>query len=398
MGSKMSIGSKKKQTDFALHRRALNCIAQGSLTNSKSPDCFVKGVYPTHLKRGEGCHVWDVQNRKYIDFITALGTNLLGYGNETILSHVVAFALRNGNLLSLGTEQEVKTAEKLKEIFPFVDAWKFLKTGNEACLAAIQIAKAKTGRTRVLGEDYHGWFTKECFEPLDFFHIQDAAAVIIEPVVTDLSPERITWLQKLRDECTKHRTLLIFDEVVTGFRFPKFSVANYTGINPDLICLGKAMSNGYSLSAVGGKFEIMNGDYFVSSTFAGSLDALVACEQVITLMQKDTRYRIEELWNAGQKFIDDFNKIDPEHIKIEGYPTRGIFKGDDEFKAKFFQEACYAGILLGPSFFFNFPMMQECYGIMGTFRDIIYKINKGDVQLAGEMPKSATAQKLREKS
>lgn len=134
-------------TDFRWHRRAQDCIAQGALTNSKRPQCHVMGVYPTHLQKGQGCYVWDMQGRKYMDFITGLGTNLLGYGNARVNS-AIAGQLNNGACLSLGTHHEIEAAEKVKEFFPFLDSIKFLKTGNEATLAALRIARAYKQKLR----------------------------------------------------------------------------------------------------------------------------------------------------------------------------------------------------------------------------------------------------------
>jgi glutamate-1-semialdehyde aminotransferase len=413
----MSGASKKlrKQTDYTLHKRAQSCIAQGYLTNSKRPESLVMGVYPTHLRGGLGCHVWDYEDKKYIDFMTGLGTNLLGYANETINTAVVG-ALRQGNLLSLGTENEILAAEKLKEVIPFVDCFKFLKTGTEACAAAVRIARAHTKREWVLSEGYHGWsdgfisltpphagvshrdnLKYSNLKEVSFDFFDRVAAVIVEPIITDTSKERIAYLTKLREECTKHGALLIFDEVITGLRFPRFSASSYFGITPDLICLGKAIANGFPLAAVGGKYHVMNTkdpEYFVSSSYAGCSDALVACTKVIELLQKS--FRLDELWEEGGKFISEFNSIWPEKLAIEGYPTRGVFKGDNLVKALFFQEACYAGIIFCPSFFFNFPLMKEASSVLSTSRDIMYRIKSGAVKLEGQVPTSPFAQKVRE--
>ncbi len=398
----------KALTDFGLHRRAQKCIAQSYLTNSKRPESLIKGVYPTHLRKGQGCYVWDYSNKKYIDFITGLGTNLLGYANETINAAVIR-ALSDGNLYSLGCEQEIATAEKLKELFQFVDCFKFLKSGSEACAAAVRIARAATGRGWILSEGYHGWADdfvsltspatgvypqQRMIDRLDMREIDDTvAAVIVEPIITDMTPGRIKWLRELREACTKSGVLLIFDEIITGFRFPKFSVAAYLGVTPDLICLGKAMANGFPLAAVGGKFDVMNQDYFVSSTYAGCIDALVACKKVCEMLQKT--HSLGDLWAKGTDFMNQFNSIWPEKIWIEGYPTRGIFKGDTDVRNLFMQEACFAGFLFGPSPWFNFPLSKE-FGIIDSLRDIIFKIKKGEAELIGEAPQSPFAQKVRE--
>lgn len=405
----------KQSTDFRWHRRALDCIAQGALTNSKRPECHVKGVYPTHLQKGQGCYVWDMQGRKYMDFITGLGTNLLGYG-ETRVNGAIAGQLQHGACLSLGTHHEIEAAEMIKGMFPFVDAVKFLKTGTEACAAAARIARAKTGRDMILSDGYHGWSD-------DFVSLTDpavgvprkdpyqraikrlsdesatghrVAAVIVEPVITDWSDDRRKYLTELRDECTKLGTILIFDEVITGFRFPRYGVTNYWGITPDIICLGKAVANGMPLAVVGGKYDVMNCDeYFVSSSYAGETLSLVAAKETMSLLQK--KYDLDGLWAKGQKWLDEFNSIAPDVVKIEGYPTRGVFKGDPLAKALFFQEACLAGILFGPSWFFNFPLSEDAFDIMGSLKEILGKIRRGEVKLKGEPPRSPFAEKVRAK-
>ena len=399
---------------FYWHRRAQDSIAQGALTNSKRVESHVKGVYPTHLFRGHGCQVWDHAGKRYIDFICGLGASILGYANERV-NQAIAGQLGQGASLSLGTHHEIECAEKVKELFPFVDAVKFLKTGSEACSAAIRIARAATGRDLVLSEGYHGWsdefvrltppatgiprLEKAIAKLEGLWQVgRDVAAVIVEPVITDWSDDRRAYLQKLRETCTEHGVMLIFDEVLTGFRWPRFSVANYWSINPDLIVLGKAIANGMPLAAVGGKYAVMNTEpqYFVSSTYAGETLSLVAAKKTMELLQ--TKYDLSALWERGQQFLDSFNALWPEVIRIEGYPSRGSFKGEPAIRTLFFQEACLAGILFGPSFFFNFSHIDELAGVIDACRDILGRIRRGDVRLKGEPPKPAYAETVRARS
>jgi glutamate-1-semialdehyde 2,1-aminomutase len=398
---------------FAFHRRAQQCIAQTYLTNSKRPESHVKGVFPSHVARGQGAFLFDHRGNRYLDFICGLGTNLLGYGNDTV-SQAISSQLRGGYSHSFATHHELDVAEKLKEMFPFADAWKLLKSGSEACSAAIRIARAKTGRDLVLSESFHGWhdefvsltapalgvpkgpgFPKAILK-LDqdqkiWSHV---AAVIIEPVVTDWSDDRRKWLQELRQTCTKNGVILVFDEVITGFRFPKHSVSSFWGIEPDLIVLGKAIANGMPLAAVGGKYAVMNcGEYFVSSTYAGEVLSLAAAKATMTLLQ--TKYEIADLWKKGEKFLAEFNAICPDKVRIEGYPTRGVFAGDPLARALFFQEACRAGMLFGPSFFFNFDLALEVKDAMVVLKSILGRVARGEVKLEGELPKSPFAQNVR---
>jgi 4-aminobutyrate aminotransferase-like enzyme len=227
--------------------------------------------------------------------------------------------------------------------------------------------------------------------------IKKAAAVIIEPVVLDYSQERREWLKALREECTKHGTVLIYDEIITGFRFPGYAVAKATGIFPDMILLGKALGGGLPLSAIGGRKEIMNcGEYFVSGTFFGETVSLAACRALIDVVHKDgSKFNMTDLWSAGDHFIYKFNELHPD-LKIVGYPTRGAFQGDPMVKALLWQEACRAGILFGPSWFFNFPLMEYTDTVIPICRDIFNRIKTGSVRLDGKMPQATFAQKQRE--
>jgi glutamate-1-semialdehyde 2,1-aminomutase len=416
------VGGRSIDSDvFSLHRRAQQCIAQGYLTNSKRPESHVKGVYPSHVSYGRGCYLWDHRGGRYLDFICGLGTNLLGYGNE-IVSQAIASQLRGGYSHSFATHHELDAAETLKAVFPFTEAWKFLKSGSEACSAAIRIARAATGRKWVLSEGYHGHHdpfvsltapalgvplsgegpNNLCMASLNGLmkvEDQDVAAVIIEPVITDWSDARRKWLQDLRERCTKHGALLIFDEVITGFRFPKFSVSSFWGIEPDLIVIGKALANGMPLAAVGGKYAVMNGaEYFVSSTYAGEVLSLAAAKATMALLLQGTRYDLVELWKKGQRFLDEFNAVCPEKVRIEGYPTRGAFTGDPLCRALFFQEACKAGLLFGPSWFFNWDLAAEVKDAMGVIKSIFGRVDRGEVKLEGEVPQSPFAQRVREAS
>lgn len=396
--------------NWELHRRAQDCIAQSYLTNSKRPESLVKGVFPTHVSRGLGCFLWDHQGKKYLDMICGLGTSLLGYAHPRV-NAAIAAQLEKGASHSLATHVEIEAAEKLKELFTFVDAVKWTKTGSDACSAAIKIARAKTGRSLVLSEGYHG--THDSFVGLTPPAVgvptnlamamlssyqgpwDEVAAVIVEPFITDTSADRVDWLRDLRTICTKHGAVLIFDEIITGFRVPKWSVAAYIGVTPDLICLGKAIANGMPLAAVGGKYDIMNcGEYFWSSTYAGETLSLVAAKEVMRLLQ--TTYDVDWLWGNGHRFLDEFNGLWPEKLSIAGYPSRGAFQGDVLTKALFWQECCRAGILMGPSWWLNFPAIDETRNAMDAIRAIVGRLRRGDVQLVGELPKSPFAQKMRE--
>jgi acetylornithine/succinyldiaminopimelate/putrescine aminotransferase len=150
------------------------------------------------------------------------------------------------------------------------------------------------------------------------------------------------------------------------------------------------------LAAVGGSAKIMNNpDYFVSSTYAGETLSLAAALATMTLLQKT--YDVNRLWERGDQFITKFNCIHPnQKVRIKGYATRGVFEGDAIAKAKFWQEACIAGILFGPSFFFSFAHLDIADWVLNTCRDIMIRLETGEIELLGELPSAPYAQKTRE--
>lgn len=390
--------------------RADYAIAHGALTNSKRPSCFVEGVYPTHLTHGQGAFVWDTDKKKYIDFICGLGSSILGYADAGVTKAVAEYAAK-GPTLPLSSTLEVEVAEQVKAVFPFIDKLRFLKTGSDACSAAIKIARAYTGRDLVLSANYHGWSDdfvsltppalgvpkRDFVRSLDE-NIDNAAAVIVEPIVTTDDDARRQYLTDLRYRCDKTRTVLIFDEVITGFRVPLNSVTKYYGVTPDLICLGKAIANGFPLSVVGGRRDLMDcGEYFISSTFSGEMCSLAAAKE--TIRQLTTKRDLRLLWEKGKQFQASFNSIWSDGVWIEGYPTRGVFRAKDELtKALFFQECCLAGILVGSSFFFNYAHCEEVVyaTALQLFRDIVLRIKTGGIELKGSMPRSPFAQQMRD--
>ncbi len=391
--------------------RAQDCIAQGALTNSKHPQSHVFGVYPTHATKGNGAYLYDTLGNRYVDYICGLGVNLFGY-NFPPITEAVAKAAALGFSHSLPTVYEVLAAEALKEIFVFVDKWKFLKSGTEACNAAIKIARANTGRDLVLSDHYHGWGDdfisltepgtgvprREFIRKLNSSggDLSLCAAIIIEPVIDEWNDERIRYLHDLRERCTRSGTLLIFDEIITGLRFKGGSVSAASGVTPDLIIIGKTMAQGMPLAAVGGKKAVMDGDYFVSTTYAGEICSLSACLATLQTIQKNPYYRIDRLWEYGERFIAKFNKIAAPHVSLRAYPTRGVFVAEPLAKALLFQEAAKAGILLCNSWFYNFALIEQDDFFFNFLSDFKRRMDLGDIVLEGEMPKSPFAQRMRD--
>jgi glutamate-1-semialdehyde aminotransferase len=397
-----------KYENVAMQIRAHECIAQNALTNSKRAECFIKGVYPTHIKSAYKCYFRDLDGRRYIDYVCALGTNLFGYGNYKI-SAAVCDVLSEGAVYSLASDIEVFFAEEIKGKFPFIDKIKILKEGSAGCAAAIKIARAYTKRDYVLSEGYHGWHdafvqitppaygvvrdgrVQEYSDKIDECFLKVCAAVIVEPVLLDASEARQKWLQELRAKCDRHGCLLIFDETITALRFPGYSVAKHWNIIPDIWVGGKALGGGLPISVVGGKREVMDCDYFVSSTWGGDRVAIAAARKALELSTGD--YNPDHLWANGQEFLNRFNALDPD-IKIEGYPTRGRFPRNLK-TILFMQDMVESGVLFGPSWFYNRDLHLEIDNVISLAKSSIKKINSGKVKLKGPAPESPFSNRSR---
>lgn len=393
-----------------LNHRAERSIAHGALTNSKRPATHVRGVYPTHIRHGHGCIANDVDGNRYIDLICGLGTNLFGYGNPKITDAVTKAMQSGGSVFSLGSDLEVEVAEQLKGTFPFLERLRFLKTGSEGCTAAVRIARAFTNRDVIGTEGYHGWhdeFTSitppangipetaedNIIDLRDLTWNRNTAAVIVEPVITDYSNARQVYLQELRETCDKAGVLLIFDETITAYRFPGFCVARHWNIVPDLWIGGKAIAGGLPLSVVGGRADVMESDYFVSSTWAGDRLALAAAGAACNLVHG--AFKPEDLWLYGQEFMEKFNAVSPA-IQAIGYPTRGVWKfSTDLHKTLWFQEMCKAGVLVGPSWFYNKFIHNEQKNIISIHKGISRKIQEGKCRVEGHPPESPFAERIR---
>jgi glutamate-1-semialdehyde aminotransferase len=380
-------------------------IAQGALTNSKHPDRFSEFV-PSHVKGGYGEYLYDGENNRWLDFVCGLGACHFGYGHEKIVREIVKYICQ-GSCHSLPTEWEVFATEKLQEVFNFVESVKWVNDGSSACTAAIEIARAHTGRDWILTEGYHGWHPEHinpvawkkhpnrfCIEKLDMWARpwDDVAAVIIEPVMTVCDEERISFLKDLREKCTKTGTLLIYDEVITGLRYPKFGVCNHFGVKPDILLLGKSIGNGEKIGAVCGKKEWMNGEYFVSGTYHGHIPSLVAAHTCLHLAKHDQEFDLVHLNNESLRFVEAINDMAKDIFSVEAWGCRGAFKGDYHL---FHQEMAKAKVLFGPSLFFNFANIKHIDDILDLSYKIIERIKAGSVTFVGKVPTPALASKAR---
>ncbi|MHB1392783.1 MAG: aspartate aminotransferase family protein [Clostridia bacterium] len=375
--------------------RAVNTILSGTQLYSKGPETHIKGVSPIYLEKGKNAHVWDVDGNEYIDYDMGLGPILLGYCYEPVDNAVIE-QLKYGMGFSLVSPKEVEYAELCVENIPCAEKVRFLKTGSSATEAAIRIARAYTGKKHIVRGEYHGWHEwtvagegvrqggilpelksyihkfeyNEFDELLKYFeeYKGDIAAVIIEPVIVE-EPKN-GFLKNILELCHANNVLLIFDEVVTGFRFSIGGAQKYFGITPDLATFGKAAANGMPLSIVAGKAKIMDAvdkKVFISTTFGGETLSLSAGIAVINELK--TKNVTEKLWSLGTKLREETNRMAERigvNIKLNGYSPRMMFdyrdnkgKQDWKYNSLFMQECVKRGVLLGWSIFPCFTHTNE---------------------------------------
>jgi glutamate-1-semialdehyde aminotransferase len=368
------MNSSLKSEDW---QQTCKVIPNGVQTLSKMPSKHVDGVYPHYLERGLGARVYGTDGNDWVDYPCALGAVLLGY-NYPPVSEAIKRQVDKGLIFSLPNKLETQLAEKICELIPSAEMCRFLKTGSEATSAAVRMARAYTGRSHVICCGYHGWHdwynattpkrkgvvgtscTQAKYNNLASFqgvfnlHSGNVAAVIIEPYV--LEEPKDGFLEKLREMCDKYGALLIFDEVVTGFRTKGFSAQKMFGVTPDLTCLGKAMANGMPISVVCGRREVMvelEGDCFVSSTFGGELASIAAALATIGVLEREPV--IDSIWDYGQRLKVEFNRLWIGNAECIGYPPRTFFNFPTEaHKSLFWQECLKQGVLFGYAQFINY--------------------------------------------
>ena len=303
--------------------RAMAVLPNGASTGSKRVEALygdADAVGPTHFAQAVGCRVTDVDGNEYLDCTMALGSVALGYAEPNVTRAVVD-AIAAGHVAALSNYREVDVAERLCGVIPCADRVQFLKTGAEAMAACVRLARTYTARDMVIGSGYFGWLdwsaddtagvpdaTKQLFRRVPFDDVpaleaavRDAgaslAAIVIEPVVERLPSKE--WITRARELATSSGAVLVFDEVKTGFRLRTGGYQQYADVVPDLAAFGKAMANGYPLSAVVGDRDIMDAAKrtWISSTLAGEAASLAAATAV--LAWHDAADICDSLWTIG---------------------------------------------------------------------------------------------------
>lgn len=361
--------------------RAERSIPLGTQTFSKSKTQFPFGASPFYVSHGKGSKLWDVDCNEYIDFANSLAAITLGYSDDDI-NKAVKDQLEKGTIFSLPTELEIELSEKICEIIPCAEMVRFGKNGSDATSGAIRVSRAFTGREHVAVCGYHGWqdwyigstqrnlgvpestrnlthnFTYNDINSLnDIFkkYPGQIACIIMEAM--NISEPTNNFLHEVQDLAKKNGSVFVLDETITGFRYDIGGAQKYFNITPDLATFGKGMSNGFPISAITGRPDIMKffEEVFFSFTFGGETLSIIASLACIKKYQK--KNVTEFLKKQGDKIFNGVDNIikknNSENIfDIKGHPSWSFFVIKDsngyssfQIKTLFMQEMISRGII-----------------------------------------------------
>jgi glutamate-1-semialdehyde aminotransferase len=377
------IAFNENYPDISKSRKLLNksegLIPANTQTLAKGPTQWTKGISPVYLVKGKNAHVWDADGNEYIDYNMGIGPLVLGYCYDKV-DNAIRKQLEDGITFSLMHPLEVELSEKIQSVVPNAEMVRFSKTGCDVTTAAVRAARAFTKREKVLCCGYHGWHDwyisvtdrnagiPKAVQELTFtFNYNDinslidsidddTACVILEPFVFE--EPRNDFLKRAKEVCEKNGTLLIFDEMWTGFRIALGGAQQYFGVKADLAVFSKAIANGMPISVITGRKDVMSlfdKDVFFFTTFGGEALSLAAAMAVIDEIEKKNvpAYLSEK----GKILKDGYNKIASElgmdYTKCIGYDCRTLItfdaKSDNplEMKSLVQQEMIKRGVLWG---------------------------------------------------
>ncbi|SDN37020.1 aminotransferase class III-fold pyridoxal phosphate-dependent enzyme [Afipia sp. GAS231] len=374
----MSIRYAKSEEFLA---RARHSIPLGAQTFSKSVTQYPFGVSPYFVTRGKGSKVWDIDGNEYIDFINGLCSVTLGYSDADV-NAAVATQLEDGTIYSLSHPLETEVAELLCEIIPSAEMVRFGKNGSDATAGAVRIARAFTGRDHVLTCGYHGWqdwyiggtarnkgvpqasrdlthaFPYNDLPALEKMLAQfkdGVAAVIMEPM--NVAQPEPGYLEGVKALTHAAGALLVFDETITGFRYALGGAQELFNVAPDITTLGKGIANGFPLSAVCGRRDVMQEmeEVFFSFTMGGETLSLAAAKATIAKLRREPV--IATMRKRGSRILTEVTKLIDKHgighfTSTSGDPTWSFLLFRDlegtnafEIKTLWMQEMMERGLL-----------------------------------------------------
>ncbi len=322
-------------------QQALAFMPWATQTNAKRWRPEWGEAMPPFIQRARGCRLWDLDGREYIDYRCALGPIILGYCHPVVDAEVRQ-QMQKGTLFSMASPIELETAQAILQNVPWIEQIRFMKTGADACASCVRLARSYTGRDHILTSGYHGyqdWFTANwphsgvpvalrqfvheiAYGDLDAVEQvfsqfgNHLAAAIVVPYEWN-EDVRKDYLELLRQKCDEYGALLIFDEVLTGFRLARGGARDYFGVTPDLAAYAKAMANGYPVSAFAGKKPYMQmlEKTIITTTYAGETLSLAASKATMKVMQNEPVH--EHIFAMGRRLQHGF----AETIRETGAPA-----------------------------------------------------------------------------
>jgi len=365
-----------------LLERALKIIPLGTQTFSKSHTIYPHGVSPFYANHAKGSHLWDADENEYIDFVNSLCAITLGY-QDTDVDAAVLKQMKKGTIFSLPHSIEIDVAESICKMVPCAEMVRFGKNGSDATSGAVRLARAFTGRDKIAVCGYHGWqdwyigstsrnlgvpkavqeltYTFK-FNNLDSLHkllkTQQGEFACIMMEAMNCEEPAPNFLEGVQTLAREHGAIFILDETITGFRFAKGGAQELFGIKPDIATFGKGLSNGYPLSAIAGRADIMKlmEDIFFSFTMGSETLSLAAAKA--TLEKINCQPVIEHLTEKGNRIIfglrDLITQYEVDHIfSVSGHPTWSFLNIKDtdpysnwEIRTYLFQEMFKRHILM----------------------------------------------------
>ena len=417
-GASMGTGQK-------LWQKAKNIIPGGNMLLSKRAEMFLPDQWPAYFSKAKGCNVWDLDGNKYVDMsIMGIGTNILGYGHPKV-DEAVRKVVDSGNMSTFNCPEEVKLAERLVELHPWADMVRFARTGGEANAIAIRIARAASGKDKVAFCGYHGWhdwylasnlgdqstldghllpgldtagvpkglkgtmlpFTYNRFDELEAIVAKNDIGVIKMEVSRNTVPED-GFLQNVRKLATEKNIVLIFDECTSGFRQSFGGLHKIYGVNPDMAVFGKALGNGYAITAVIGKRSVMDAAQgtFISSTFWTERIGPAAGLAALDVMEETRSW--EYITSTGKEIKSRWIYLSQKHgldIDTWGLPALAGFsfrsKNNLAYKTYLTQEMLKSGFLGGNSVYVcidhSEKLVDDYITILDPIFNTISKCEKG---------------------
>ena len=430
--------NKKLDHSKFLTEKARKLIPSQTGTFSRAASSFVEGVYPSYAESASGAYFTDVDGNTYLDYLCGLGPITLGYNYQRVDAAIIK-QLGQGILFSLPHPIEIELSEKISKIIPGAEMVKFEKSGSNAVTAAVRVARAFTNREKIAycgsGGVWHDWqaamvsrdggvpiFNRDLIKIFEYNDSEglsqifednknEIAAIVLEP--THFEKPNDNFLCNVRKLADENNSLLILDEIVTGFRFDLGGAQKFFNIKGDLVCFGKGMSNGLPISAITGPEEFMNtfDKLWVSSSNNMEVLSMAGCLATINEMQE--KKTIEHCWTVGKKLFDGWNKIASQYdfnVRMDGYPIRMNSKFFDSnmaesltLKSLVFQEMVKKGFFISPlnAIYLSYShssedIEQTLAALNDVLNELSMKIHDENFSalLEGNLPKSIWTMKI----